>query len=323
MKQLMDTPGIGAGAAWIADYAELRTLECDDREVSQQDIIAELKRTTDASDDVVEEVVEDAFSELDVRQEHMGDYGRKHYPYTCVGDLLTKRRLGKTNDGGWLYLFLLLGTRSNMMLDAVQRTEAGEKLNGTHLFERLSLAVAKSFWGGEDRRADGMLFGTSRCCPAGTKESAKAASGFRRAVGELCARWGEGAHYRPKDTGAVFAQDDRLDIVVWRKFSDARQGTLAGFGQCKTGTTWESMTWSMQPEAFCQKWMHNPPIVRPVRLFFLTERITSNWYGTGADAGIVFDRCRMLDYADRVPPALLRECVEWTRAVMRKNDLKW
>jgi hypothetical protein len=36
---------------------------------------------------------------------------------------------------------------------------------------------------------------------------------------------------------------------------------------------------------------------------------------------VLFDRCRILDYAHELPQALLRDCARWTKAALRSSGI--
>jgi len=65
------------------------------------------------------------------------------------------------------------------------------------------------------------------------------------------------------------------------------------------------------------------PPVPPVRLFFISESLLRNqWYEFTAEAGILFDRCRIMDY---LPVAEIEESTSflsqikaWNMAVTEK-----
>ena len=90
-------------------------------------------------------------------------------------------------------------------------------------------------------------------------------------------------------------------MVVWKPFSDKRQGKLIGFGQCKTGTHWKNGLYELVPDGFCRKWVRTIPAVKPLRLYFITSlpRGTES-YDSCVYAGIFFDRCCILDSAPKM-----------------------
>ena len=138
---------------------------------------------------------------------------------------------------------------------------------------------------------------------------------------QLCERVGEGVSYKAKTLNRIYARDDRVDVVVSRGFSDSRVGRLMAFGQCKTGTHWQGELPRLKPHAFCIKWMEVMPPVTPLLLFFLSDRVAGDLYNEVADGGILFDRCRALDYAIRLPTKLLKSCASWTRMALKKHGL--
>jgi hypothetical protein len=184
------------------------------------------------------------------------------------------------------------------------------------------LEIASRYWGGHnDARVEAMVFGTARAAWREDDEEQVPETTFAAAVNSLCSALGEGVQFRKKDSGPIRSKDDRLDIVVWRRFADRRAGSLIGFGQCKTGTSWEHELPRLNPKSFCDRWFDTPPVHLPVKLFFLTDRVVENWMTRSYDAGILFDRCRILEYAQNLPPKLLRDCGCWARALLRSHGL--
>ena len=64
------------------------------------------------------------------------------------------------------------------------------------------------------------------------------------------------------------------------------------------------------------------PLADPVKLFFLTDRVVRTWHGRSRGM-ILFDRCRLLEYAGNISPDVLRDCERWTRAVFATKGLTW
>jgi hypothetical protein len=181
---------------------------------------------------------------------------------------------------GWIYLFLLLATALNMRDN---RKHAG--LDGAELFELLSAEVALRYLGGrQDSRARKHVFGTSRCnWPEGDDTDLDDLNEFGSSINELCKLIGEGGAYRPKTKKRVHARDDKLDVVVWREFSDKRASKLMGFGQCKTGTHWSHELPRLNPRSFCDRWLDTPLASPPIKMFFLTDRIAGDLSVWGID----------------------------------------
>lgn len=295
-----------------ADYVEIECLRQSDRSYSGGDLGAVFSRLNDdlpenrRIDDLdTENAVREAFEELADRIEHSGR--RRHrYPFKvrAGADLLAFTKQNPSYD---LYLFLLVATRLNMGEDRVHA-----KIDGAELFERVCCEVAKNYWG---KDAQGLVFGTAR------RVDGREVAGFEAAVDDLCEQTGESAGFANNYGDAITAQDGKLDVVVWKPFSDKRHGQLMGFGQCKTGTNWASGLFSLRPDGFCKKWVRPMPVVDPVRLFFITARVKqSKWHEVGVDGGIVFDRCRILDYAPPMPD-LRKEWIKWTKAALAAHGI--
>jgi hypothetical protein len=202
--------------------------------------------------------------------------------------------------------------------------------DGTELFEFLCLEVAKRYWGASAKdeltssRVKGSIFGTSRAAWRFDDSAPFQPKNFQAAVDNLCTELGEGVKFRTKDEDEeVTANDDKLDVVVWRNFSDQRPAKLVGFGQCKTGDHWELELPRLNPTTFCNRWLHNVPCVIPVKLFFLTDRVVERWQTRAYEAGILFDRCRILDHADEVSDGILAKCATWSRAALTSHSLSW
>ena len=183
--------------------------------------------------------------------------------------------------------------------------------DGTLLLEELAAEVAREYIGA---RADSLVFGT-----------AAEAAGFPDKVNDLCNKMGEGGGFVNRDKSPPSAKDGKLDVVVWKGFADGAAGKLIGFGQCKTGTHYKSQLAQLQPSSFCQKWLRDQPAFTPIRMFFIAEALPrgprGHWFSTVSDAGLLFDRCRIIDFCDSVTPETLDKIKAWTAAAAQANDL--
>lgn len=318
MKGLFVTPSWQAGRVRLADYAELLALESSRKKASATDLITSFDRREDEDEDKFERPVEEAFEELSDRIAHLGD-ARSKYPFELEKRELRFRKAALNTDEGWIYLFLLLATSLNMRDD---RKHAG--LDGAELFELLSAEVALRYLGGrEDSRAQKHVFGTSRCnWPEGDEMALEDLTEFGSSINELCKLIGEGGFYRPKTQKRIHARDDKLDVVVWREFSDRRSSKLMGFGQCKTGTHWSHELPRLNPRSFCDRWLDTPLCSPPMKMFFLTDRIAGELTHDAYEAGVLFDRCRVIDYADKLPKGLLANCSRWTKSALKSQGVK-
>jgi len=192
----------------------------------------------------------------------------------------------------WLYPFLLMATRLKMTENHVH-----SGLNGTKIFEVFSCEILKNYWGRS--RSDSIVFGTAT------------PGGFKEKVEDLCQQIGEGQKFSGED-GAQHQQDGKLDVVVWTSFSDERSSKLIGFAQCKTGTSWPDSLSQLQPEAFCSTWFEKMPAVLPVRIFCVADREVARWVERAKLAGLLFDRCRLVDFAESISQKILDDIQAWS-----------
>ncbi|MCH7909200.1 MAG: hypothetical protein IIB38_06235 [Candidatus Hydrogenedentes bacterium] len=309
----------------IADFAEFECLRRDDGNVSVLDIERIMARGDDAEDrddisDAHMQIVYEAFGELESRSMHCGrDGGRYPYEVNEPGSLLQFRRGDETESAhpAYLYIFLLLATRKNMKDD---RKHGGE--DATVLFEHLCREISVRYWGGPAHNVDAMVFGTGRTNQHLEDYEELNKGKFQSLVDDLCEKLGEGVGFREDPESTPKARDGKLDIVVWRGFADKRDGQLIGFGQCKTGTHWRGDLSKLRPEDFFSKWVKNPPAVQPIRLYFVADRPSMNWRELCVDGGILFDRCRIMEYARDLPTKLMKRIAKWVKAAMKSEGLK-
>ena len=291
-------PSTRASEHELADYAELVCWK--HHGTSTTALCAHLGRLeeNDYSDGVPEEeeiaeVVQAAYLEMERRRSAC----RGGYPYV-IGKrgytLATDPDHG--NSRHVVYRYLLLATRLNMRTD---RMHAG--IDGALLLEDLAAYAAREYLGA---RAESLVLGTSSNL-----------SRFPEKVDDLCRRLREGGRFFNRDEAVPTARDGQLDVVVWKHFSDGMPGKLIAFGQCKTGTDYRDTLTQLQPDVFCRKWLHSFPAVTPVRMFFVAEALSKlRWYSTAADAGVLFDRCRIVDFCDDLSEDVLAKVRAWTEA---------
>ena len=252
-------------------------------------------------EDEVDQLAEDAFTELDRR---VGACGPRGYPYKIAEQGYTLRiRTASSSPKHLLYCYLLLATRLNMT-----HNRHHADMDGTLLFEGLAAAAAQDYLG---PRAESMVFGTSADAP-----------NFKAKVNRLCECIEEGGMFRDRLGGQTSFRDGKLDIVAWKPFADRRPGKLIAFGQCKTGTSYKDSLTQLQPDSFLRKWVLDPPLFTPVRMFFLSEALpTTDWKHLASDAGLLFDRCRVVEFANGVDDATVRRITAWTSAAAKANQL--
>lgn len=299
MFKLPHPPSPQADLHELADYIEL--LSWDWGLASKREILAYLGRIDDNDDnegcndddDENSSFLDEVMNEIDRRATACG-HG---YPFKLdLEGTVLRHQAEDKQERAILYRYLLLGTRLNMKDDCVH---AG--LNGTVLLEEFSAHALHNYLGAE--RAQALVFGTA------------VAGGFVEKVEELCRALGEGGGFESLDDSRTQANDDKLDAVAWIPFSDSLPGQLVVFGQCKTGSNWGGLMTQLQPDVFIKKWMRGTIVVNPVRAFCISEAADrSRWKGTCASAGILLDRCRLVDVCDNIPADLLSRIDRWTNA---------
>lgn len=293
----------------LADFAELLCWRDGIASAPQVENILSRGSENDHEDGVPEEEpvsarVDETFVELERRHSRCG-HG---YPFTLspLGTSLSpnvadNHRLRK------VYLFLLLATRLNMGTTDGNSRKINE-IDGTHAFEFVSADVAKAYFGA---RAESIVFGT-----------AADSSSFPSKVDDLCRRMNEGHGFDGEDELGKAANDGKLDVAVWKHFTDKGAGKLIGFGQCKTGTSYKDELTQLQPDSFCKKWMRKHPAVTPVRMFFVTEALSSShWKDVATDAGVLFDRCRIVDFCAELGDEVLEMVSKWTDGAANRHGL--
>lgn len=198
------------------------------------------------------------------------------YPFELIHSGTVLQPQEESDQGGKIYVFLLLATRLSMDVDKVQ---AG--LDGTQIFERISAIALRYYLG--SIRAKSFVFGTS------------VSGSFRDKINDLCLQIGEGGRYSQPDETSPPANDDGLDVVGWIPFEDCRQSQITIFGQCKTGTNWRKEISRLNPTTFTAKWMSSQFCLPPSKAYFVTEAADEvRWNETSYDAHLFFDRCRVM-----------------------------
>ena len=297
MFKLPHPPSPQADLHELADFIEL--LSWDKGSASKREIVAFLGRVDDNDDnegcddddDENSAFLDEVMNEIDRRATACG----RGYPFQLdLEGTVLRHKAEDKQERAVLYRYLLLGTRLNMKDN---RIHGG--LDGSALLEEVSAHALQKYLGAA--RAKSIVFGTAK------------AGSFQDKVEVLCRDLCEGGGFRSLDAADVVANDDKLDAVAWVPFSDALPGQLIVFGQCKTGSNWDGLLTQLQPDVFIKKWMREPLVVDPVRAFCISEAADrSRWKGTCATAGILFDRCRLVDVCENMPADLLSRIENWT-----------
>jgi hypothetical protein len=299
----------------LADWVEIRALLEADGNASQEDLARALQRTYSMADTEARTLAGDVFKELKDRESvcvPLAGKGRAwEYPYRLnpSGNLLSMRtKLTAQSRAGMLYSFLLVASRADM--DSQRKLE---NLDPTKLFEQLCADVLLSFWGGKTELSGALVFGTAR-------KKAKHNHQFHANIEHLCTQLRDGRGMKPgaKTPGAG---DGKLDVVVWRIFSDGRSGGLIGFGQCKTGIHWKTHLTRLQPRHFCGKYFQEPLILDPICVYMVPHRVDgSEWNSHTSEArALLLDRCRLVQYGYNISGEVFGKCRTWLNAALDRQ----
>lgn len=307
-------PSAAAGPEILADWLELRAIDAADGYMSIADLVQALRAAGTADDidqDEGEEesdahhrrpltgsersqsFAEDAFSEIERRAHVCGSPNA--YPFRVFRDSIRVRK-GYDNT---LYVFLLL-------LSHFCEGDAA----ALAAFEDLSAYASSVYFGAPHPSVKRLAFGfPRRYLP----------KGFAAAVNDLCQQLGEGEGYLASPVGSR-QKDGKLDVVVWRGFADGREGKLIGFGQCTTGLSgWKAKLPELQPHAFIDTFMVRAPAVPAMKMFFVPWRSPeASWSYDSRTAGIVFDRCRLVELGNKPPLTLRKQYQTWTGMKLKR-----
>lgn len=302
------SPLASSGPYELADWVELKALSTDDKNASFQDLVAELRRSgsidavygdvdtlVDSHGAISEALVTGVFAEIEERK-IAADSG---YPFSVKEGHI---QLKCTDIYNSTYIFQLL--ISFLGIDAGRKA----RIRPEQDFEDISLEAARNYFGCNEH--DGYyLF----AFPRRTSQRS-----FPAAVNQLTGMLGEGSGCNNVAI-ARNQKDDRLDLVVWHGFKDNKPGQLIVFGQCAAGKNWKSKITEL-PDAgkWCNIWMNKPPLVSPVRMFFIPHRPTEEEWKTKLPyGGIPFERCRIAYHAPKVPQHIASRCCRWIKAALR------
>lgn len=286
----------------LLDHVELRALTDPDKNSSAAELTSELKVTgsSDAIDDEDTETVSErregildaVFTEAENRVKACGE---TYYPF----GLERKALLSKDDSFSSVYTFLLL--LSLFGKDAVPG------INGAKLFEDVCAYATAKYLGCGESLAKTYVFGFPRRLEP---------KGFVGALDELCRNKILEGKADTKFPGVKMMKDAGLDIVSWLPFPDERSGKLIAFGQCATGKQWWDKRTELNPYDWIRAWLTKTPQVVPVKMFFVPHAITLNeWAQLGYAAGIIFDRFRVVHFAEQsIPTSFRAELQKWSKA---------
>lgn len=316
MFKLPGIPSPRSNRDELADFAEWVALK--QRSVSAREIQAALGRLDENDDnegcddnsDDLSDFMDEVMNQLEMRAAACGEA----YPFQLNRPGTSLHRLDTLEHPGQLvYRFLLLATRLDMGTNRIH-----DDVDGADLFEHLSAHILANYLGGPGRvsyETEHNILQKNRACSwvFGTGTSGK----FEDKVQLLCNLTDEGGGYSNQYGGEHSSKDDKLDIVAWVPFRDRCSSQLMLFAQCKTGSNWKSQVSQIQPDAFGSKWMLRQFVVYPMRVFLVADCLDrTSWGRLQVDAGLFFDRCRIVDFCDDLPEHLLEKIDRWCNAAV-------
>lgn len=299
-------PSVRAHKHEIADFAELAGWQKNSMSLTSLSKLFGRNGENDYSrgvpeEDMADEAAEETYLEIEQRKNACG--GGYPFEITDRGYTLRVTPAADSNPKCIVYKYLLLATRLNMQSDKVH---AG--IDGAQLFEEVAAESAREYLG---PRAESMVFG-----------AAAGSAGFPGKVDALCGKMKEGGGFVSRNSASSNQKDGKLDVVAWKPFADKSPGQLVAFGQCKTGTNYRDSLSQLQPDSFCRKWLRSFPAVPPMRAFFISEALSrSRWYDDVSDAGLLFDRCRIVEFCDGINEDVLEMVKDWTSAAAAATNL--
>lgn len=284
----------------LADWLELHALLSPDSNASYIDLERALRREGVFGLDN-DESVERKIQEVSLELERRAVSAAEAYPFVIdERSISTKGPIDRFVPYVFCLCLSFLGSEENLDRRPFPR----------RMFEYLSCEAARNFVGGDVVRF------------ASPRRKSDLPVEFNRAVDELCFRIGEGIAFRGKRTFST--KDDAIDVVAWRDFPDRAEGKLLLVGNCASGNNWDSKLDELQPQLFCEDWMHETPVSIHVgiRAFFVPRRIPlSDWKRVSRRAGVIFDRCRIAHWVSRVDEFRDKQhYLNWCRSILQKIE---
>lgn len=294
----------------LADWVECQVIFSPSQHCSRTSLGRVLRRTgidsvvisdddesllTDPGAMVSQRLAEDVFSEVEERAQACGSA----YPFVIDPNGIKLKPMDPSDSD---YIFLLLLTKLG---------PTSGHAGTAALFEHLCSHAAHQYLGGLGNAAQVLRVGAPRRAPLTT---------FRHSVDSMCLCLKEGGGCRPSPRHDRSTGDGQLDIVAWREFPfDDRQGKLIAFGQCAAGLQgWEAKLTELDSLKFAKKYLREPLVVDPIRLFFVPWRVSAKvWSAVSTDAGIVFDRSRIVSCLQGLSPDLAMQRKIATKRLLR------
>ncbi len=300
---LLRVPGATSNISDIADFLEAKCILSEEKSYSINSARSVMSIESDElnsdgindDDSRLLDRLEEALSEIEQRNARCNN----KYPFLVeYNKVMVKQNAVRLYYD--VYVYMLFATMWNM---GRKRIMGG--IDGALLFEELSEKIAKSYFGAN---AKSLIFGTG----------AQERDTFRHKIESLLEALNEGGSFKEPEGSTGRQNDGKLDVVVWKPFSDNRGNKLIGMGQCKTGTSWEDMVTQLQPSAFFGSYCSMIPYVDPIRMFFVAASCREKWEELSRKGGLFFDRCRIMDYLpDSMDESLLNRIQRWFAEIIR------
>lgn len=294
-------PTRSASAEEWADYMEYMALK--NRNKSGISFLDQFRPAKVVSDEILVDGIEDENERYYYKLDDIASelrrritFGGDRYPFELINKDYGLRFISKNNTHHLIYRYLLLATRHNM-----KKSRVHDGIDGALLFEELCGVVAENYFG---HPVNVRIFGTSN-----TSEGS-----FRARLQNVLDEIKEGGKihthngYKPKD--------DKIDIILWKSFKDFKSSQLIAYAQCKTGTSWQDDLTSLNPVSFNSRWLPVQMVNMPLKIFFCTMYFPQEtWQARAYDAGLIFDRFRILEFLPKsIEVALRTKIFRWTTA---------
>lgn len=288
----------------LADFVELHCLK--KRRFSIVELTGIFKREADEADepsegceDAEHYMLDKADEVINVIEQRAEECGAYPFKVISPGYIIERKTSTEQTSGSVIYSYLLMATRLNMNTEKKQR-----EIDATKKLEELGAHVIQEYLGGKEH-ARSIVFGTA------------SKSKFPERIKHLIQELGENTSYFDRHGIGQDAQDGTLDVVGWIPFSDSKAGKVIVFVQCKTGTHWREATTKTRPKLFSKNFFSDELPVEPLRAYCIADSvIVDEWGRRTAEAGILFDRCRIVNLCSNIPDELFEPIKTWAEAAI-------
>ncbi len=297
-----DKPSAKAYIEELADYWEVKVIQNPNLPLSTRDIQNTLSIELDEiNHDGIFSEDDEVLSDLDsVMNEILKriDSTKQKYPFRLEGSRLIFDKSCDEEIAN-IYIYLLLCTRFNMRDNKVQG-----HIDGALLFEKLCEVIGKNYWGDN---AESMILGTSN------------PGNFNSKVTQCIDFIGEGNCFVNRNHNDPTKNDDGIDIVLVKHFSDQRPSKLIGFGQCKTGTDWHKTINKSKMVDFCSTWFRDIPVFEPIPIAFISDTLYHQFNDYSNSKGcLMFNRFRLMEYLPKeIDSELYGQIQSWVEGALR------